>query len=162
MGRLFRTSLNGRVYSCKFCKTQLAIAEDIISKAFHCRHGEAYLFDKVYVFFAFPVLKFYELDYDHFKLNTQGLTENMILCVNVTLGAKEERMMITGMHTVVDTFCVACGALVGWKYETAHENSQKYKEGKFILERFMILGLDGSNYAVNQDAELDGSDDDEA
>lgn len=32
-------------------------------QAFHCRHGEAYLFDKVYVFFAFPVLKFYELDY---------------------------------------------------------------------------------------------------
>ncbi|XP_019162560.1 PREDICTED: protein yippee-like At3g08990 isoform X2 [Ipomoea nil] len=129
MGRLFLTYLDGKVYSCKFCKTQLSVAEDIISKAFHCRHGEAYLFDKV---------------------------------VNVTLGAKEERMMITGMHTVVDTYCVACGSLVGWKYETAHEKSQKYKEGKFILERFMILGPDGSNYSVNQDVELDGSDDDEA
>lgn len=36
--------------------------------------------------------------------------------VNVTLGNKEERMMMTGMHTVVDIFCVGCGSLVGWKY----------------------------------------------
>ena len=36
--------------------------------------------------------------------------------VNVTVGEKEERMMMTGMHTVVDIFCVACGSLVGWKY----------------------------------------------
>lgn len=36
--------------------------------------------------------------------------------VNVTVGEKEERMMITGMHTVVDIFCVGCGSIVGWKY----------------------------------------------
>jgi hypothetical protein len=25
-------------------------------------------------------------------------------------------MMITGMHTVSDIFCVGCGSIVGWKY----------------------------------------------
>jgi len=36
--------------------------------------------------------------------------------VNVTLGEKEDRMMMTGLHTVADIFCVGCGAIVGWKY----------------------------------------------
>jgi DNA-directed RNA polymerase subunit N (RpoN/RPB10) len=43
-------------------------------------------------------------------------------------------MMITGLHNVVDIFCVGCGSNVGWKYEFAHEKSQKYKEGKSVLE----------------------------
>ncbi|KAM7531976.1 hypothetical protein LguiB_035386 [Lonicera macranthoides] len=65
-------------------------------------------------------------------------------------------MMMTGMHTVVDIFCVGCGSIVGWKYESAHEKSQKYKEGKFILERFKVLGPDGSTYSVSQEAQLGG------
>jgi hypothetical protein len=36
--------------------------------------------------------------------------------VNVTPGVKEDRMMMTGMHTVSDIFCVGCGSIVGWKY----------------------------------------------
>lgn len=36
--------------------------------------------------------------------------------VNVNVGEKEERMMMTGLHTVVDIFCVGCGSIVGWKY----------------------------------------------
>ncbi|XP_059667974.1 protein yippee-like [Cornus florida] len=129
MGRLFVITLEGDVYSCKHCKTHLALTDDVISKSFHCRHGKAYLFDKV---------------------------------VNVTAGEKEERMMMTGLHTVVDIFCVACGSIVGWKYEAAHEKSQKYKEGKFILERFKVLGPDGSNYIVSQEAQMGGSDGDDA
>ncbi|KAF8006273.1 hypothetical protein BT93_K0536 [Corymbia citriodora subsp. variegata] len=60
--------------------------------------------------------------------------------VNVSTGEREERMMMTGMHTVADIFCVGCGAIVGWKYETAHEKSQKYKEGKSVLERIKLFG----------------------
>ena len=42
----------------------------------------------------------------------------IFLCcsVNVTAGIKEDRMMMTGLHTVSDIFCVGCGAIVGWKY----------------------------------------------
>lgn len=36
--------------------------------------------------------------------------------VNITVGEKEERIMMTGLHTVVDIFCVGCGSIVGWKY----------------------------------------------
>ena len=56
--------------------------------------------------------------------------------VNVVAGESEDdRMMTTGLHTVRDIFCVACGAILGWKYVSAFEKDQRYKEGKFILER---------------------------
>ncbi|XP_057442532.1 protein yippee-like At3g11230 isoform X2 [Lotus japonicus] len=119
MGRLFLINLEGSFYSCKHCLTHFALADDIISKSFLCRHGKAYLFDKV---------------------------------VNVTAGEREARLMLTGMHIVVDIFCAACGSLVGWKYEAAQEMTQKYKEGKFILERFKVLGPDGSFYLAAQEA----------
>ncbi|EOY17828.1 Yippee family zinc-binding protein, putative isoform 5 [Theobroma cacao] len=106
MGRLFVVNLEGKVYSCKHCKTHLALCEDIVSKSFHCRHGKAYLFSKV---------------------------------VNVSSGEKEDRHMMTGLHTVADIFCVGCGSIVGWKYETAHDKNQKYKEGKSVLERSLVL-----------------------
>jgi hypothetical protein len=35
-----------------------------------------------------------------------------------------------GLHTVCDIHCVSCGSTLGWKYETAYETSQKYKEGE--------------------------------
>lgn len=54
---------------------------------------------------------------------------------NVSLGVKEDRLLITGLHTVCDIYCVSCSALLGWKYETAYEQSQKYKEGKAVLEK---------------------------
>ncbi|KAK0578698.1 hypothetical protein LWI29_014762 [Acer saccharum] len=58
--------------------------------------------------------------------------------VNITVGPQEEKLMITGMHTVEDVFCCCCGQILGWKYVFAHDKSQKYKEGKFVLERWRI------------------------
>ncbi|KAF9606923.1 hypothetical protein IFM89_030099 [Coptis chinensis] len=101
----------------------------VFYQSFHCRHGRAYLFNKV---------------------------------VNVSLGENEERLMMTGMHTVADVFCVGCGSNVGWKYEAAHEKAQKYKEGKFVLERFKISGSDGSNYWVTNETRVVASDADDA
>ncbi|KAI5344833.1 hypothetical protein L3X38_012710 [Prunus dulcis] len=66
--------------------------------------------------------------------------------------------MIAGLHIVADISCVSCGSMVGWKYEDAQEKSQKYKERKFILERFHILGPDGSNYSTTLEAQIGGSD----
>ncbi|XP_019151272.1 PREDICTED: protein yippee-like isoform X2 [Ipomoea nil] len=118
MGRLFVVSLEGKIYSCKHCGTHLALSQDVVSRSFQCRHGKAYLFNKV---------------------------------VNVTCGANEDRHMMTGVHTVADIFCVCCGSIVGWKYETAHDESQKYKEGKSVLERFKISGPDGSSYWTSRE-----------
>ncbi|XP_057866265.1 protein yippee-like [Cryptomeria japonica] len=65
--------------------------------------------------------------------------------VNVSTGVVEDRMMTTGMHTVTDIYCNTCHQIVGWKYEVAHEKSQKYKEGKFILERNKLVDCDGTD-----------------
>ncbi|KAG2325664.1 hypothetical protein Bca52824_008394 [Brassica carinata] len=35
--------------------------------------------------------------------------------VNISIGNKEDRMMITGLHTLTDISCVGCGPNVGWK-----------------------------------------------
>ncbi|GJM96289.1 hypothetical protein PR202_ga13110 [Eleusine coracana subsp. coracana] len=144
MGRLFLMHLEGNVYSCKHCKTHLGLAGDIISKAFHCKHGKAYLFNKVFL-----------------QLANVPLIMSVMSSVNVTNGVKEDRLMMTGMHTVSDIFCVGCGSIVGWKYEAAHEKSQRYKEGKFILERYKVSGPDGSSYWATHDAHLGGSDADD-
>ncbi|KAK6935592.1 Yippee/Mis18/Cereblon [Dillenia turbinata] len=58
--------------------------------------------------------------------------------MNIRVGAKEDRHLMTGLHTVADVFCNDCGEVLGWKYERAYEESQKYKEGKFILEKSRI------------------------
>eukprot|EP01087_Luapelamoeba_hula_P006447 TRINITY_DN1652_c0_g1_i1.p1 TRINITY_DN1652_c0_g1~~TRINITY_DN1652_c0_g1_i1.p1 ORF type:complete len:117 (+),score=8.11 TRINITY_DN1652_c0_g1_i1:141-491(+) len=55
--------------------------------------------------------------------------------VNVSTGPREDRILITGLHTVADISCNDCQTVLGWKYEQAYEESQKYKEGKFILEK---------------------------
>lgn len=46
--------------------------------------------------------------------------------------------MRTGKHTVRDVYCRVCHSTLGWKYDFASEHDQKYKEGKYILEREMI------------------------
>lgn len=54
--------------------------------------------------------------------------------VNVGCGQAEERLLLTGLHAVADIFCECCKTTLGWKYEHAFESSQKYKEGKYIIE----------------------------
>ncbi|XP_073139751.1 protein yippee-like At4g27745 [Henckelia pumila] len=59
--------------------------------------------------------------------------------MNVLSGPKEDRQLMTGLHMVADVHCGDCGEALGWKYEKAYENSEKYKEGKFVLEKFKIV-----------------------
>ena len=82
----------------------------------------------------------------------------MVTRVNVKTGTKEERLLITGLHTVADISCISCHTVLGWKYvrcsdslpiglsdgcvrskEQAFEESQKYKEGKFIIEKARVM-----------------------
>ncbi|KAH7675526.1 putative Yippee-type zinc-binding protein [Dioscorea alata] len=115
MGRIFIVELDGKLYRCRVCGTHLALAEDLISKAFYCRPGKAFLFSNV---------------------------------SNVSFGDQEERVMLSGMHTVVDLFCCSCGQNVGWKYESAREKTLKY-EGKFVLERRKIDDGPDSHYYID-------------
>jgi len=58
---------------------------------------------------------------------------------NVAEGQAEDRQMTTGLHRVRDIRCARCGQTMGWKYERAYEQSQKYKEGKSILEKNLLV-----------------------
>lgn len=58
--------------------------------------------------------------------------------VNIETGEPSERNMTTGRHVVRDISCRTCNEVVGWKYDKAYEASEKYKEGKFILEAELL------------------------
>ena len=61
--------------------------------------------------------------------------------VNVKAGEASERNMTTGRHIVRDIACRQCSETVGWKYDKAYEASEKYKEGKFILEAELLCTI---------------------
>ncbi|KAJ1901519.1 hypothetical protein LPJ66_000742 [Kickxella alabastrina] len=58
--------------------------------------------------------------------------------INICPGEEDKRSMTTGVHIVRDISCMDCGKYVGWTYITAFERKQKFKEGKFILEKELI------------------------
>jgi hypothetical protein len=62
--------------------------------------------------------------------------------------------LITGLHLVADLFCNQCNTYVGWKYIDAYEEKEKYKVGKFILERAKIKKNDSTLH--ESDGEEDG------
>ncbi|KAJ8263722.1 hypothetical protein COCON_G00161790 [Conger conger] len=95
-----------RTYSCIHCRAHLANHDELISK-------------------------------DGLPLSFQGSQGRAYLfnsVVNVGCGPAEERVLLTGLHAVADIYCENCKTTLGWKYEHAFESSQKYKEGKFIIE----------------------------
>ncbi|KAL8871959.1 MAG: hypothetical protein Q9174_002325 [Haloplaca sp. 1 TL-2023] len=61
--------------------------------------------------------------------------------VNTKQSEAVERNMTTGRHMVRDVNCKQCGDTVGWKYDKAYESSEKYKEGKFILEAELLCNV---------------------
>ncbi|EFO94483.1 hypothetical protein CRE_13268 [Caenorhabditis remanei] len=65
---------------------------------------------------------------------SQGKAYLFNAVVNIGCGPAEERVLLTGLHAVADIYCEICKTTLGWKYEHAFESSQKYKEGKFIIE----------------------------
>ncbi|EKX45443.1 hypothetical protein GUITHDRAFT_41663, partial [Guillardia theta CCMP2712] len=67
------------------------------------------------------------------KLGRVYLLQRM---VNVQLGPREDRAMITGLHVVADLHCRSCETLLGWKYLEAFDVlEQRYKEGRFAIEK---------------------------
>ncbi|KAI5851596.1 yippee family protein [Morchella snyderi] len=57
----------------------------------------------------------------------------------ITLSPPTPRPLITGMHTVSDMACAVCGEGIGWKYVSAEKEDQRYKVGKYILERERVV-----------------------
>jgi hypothetical protein len=61
-----------------------------------------------------------------------------------TAGPPEVRVLMTGLHTVADIYCVQCHVVLGWTYIDAVQESEKYKIGKFVLEMTRVKLLDNS------------------
>lgn len=59
--------------------------------------------------------------------------------------------MLTGRHMVRDVACKNCAVKLGWVYEYATEDSQRYKEGRVILERALVNEQDGIEEHVPKD-----------
>lgn len=59
--------------------------------------------------------------------------------VNIGCKPAVERELLTGLHAVADIYCDSCETTLGWKYEQAFVPSQKYKEGKYIIELVHML-----------------------
>ena len=53
--------------------------------------------------------------------------------------------MLTGRHMVRDVMCKNCKTKLGWMYEFATEENQRYKEGRVILEHALITESEGIN-----------------
>lgn len=102
---------------CARCAADLCLSSQIISKGFTGRHGRAYLVSPTPPgCSAAPG-----------RTSTGNLP-------NTHTHAAVPRQLVTGAHTVSDVSCAFCDAVVGWKYDGAEEESQRYKVGKFILE----------------------------
>ncbi|KAF9875662.1 putative yippee-like protein [Colletotrichum karsti] len=149
MGLAYNTYLNSsKVYGCKTCKAHLSNHEDIISRVR-----------------SSPLLN---LGRDRKQTNRTekddaDVVENMLTAaslssaqnfrgqhgkaylfnsvVNIETGEPSERNMTTGRHIVRDITCKQCKETVGWKYDKAYEATEKYKEGKFILEAELLCNV---------------------
>lgn len=59
--------------------------------------------------------------------------------INISCGPPVQRQLNTGSHAVADIFCSNCEKTLGWKYEKAYVETQKYKEGKYIIEMAHVV-----------------------
>lgn len=51
--------------------------------------------------------------------------------------------MFIGRYMVRDVSCKNCNSKLGWIYEFVIEDSQRYKEGRVILERVLVRESEG-------------------
>ena len=93
-----------------------------------------------YLRLALPLIQIQLTSPAHFQ-NFRGQHGKAFLfpsVVNIKAAEAMERNMTTGRHVVRDIICRQCNETVGWKYDKAYEVSEKYKEGKFILEAELL------------------------
>ena len=76
--------------------------------------------------------------------------------VNLIYSETQDRVMLTGRHIVRDVSCKSCNVKLGWIYEFATEDNQRYKEGRVILERALVNEHDGLEEYVPTDASAAG------
>lgn len=145
MGLAYNVYLSSnRIYGCKNCRTHLSDHDDIISRV---SSGSSHLCraSRSIVLFSIPsafVIHLQVLTRESQSFRGQhGKAYLFNTVVNINLGEAAERNMTTGRHVVRDVNCRQCKETVGWKYDRAYEASEKYKEGKFILEAELLCSV---------------------
>lgn len=134
-----------RLYSCYKCRNRIALHDDIVSKWFQVIIFLRSVVRSSLGFFLFCFFQLNKIDLrgcDDDGWDDQAKKGRAFLfshAMNVVEGPKEDRLLMTGLHTVADVHCSDCREVLGWKYERAFEESQKYKEGKIVLEKFKIV-----------------------
>ena len=82
------------------------------------------------------------------KTNQKKLISNCFLYFSSNV---EQRIMLTGDHWVRDVHCKKCQNKLGWMYEFATEDTQRYKEARTILEKALVMEKDGIEDHVPMD-----------
>ncbi|KAK8151425.1 yippee family protein [Phyllosticta citrichinensis] len=134
---------------CTRCLTDLCLTSQIISKGFTGRHGRAYL--------VAPPNPYPYAGSGASTSNSDSSLRGDNNLPNTHTHKPVPRQLVTGAHTVSDISCALCGAVLGWKYVAAEEESQKYKVGKFILETKRVCrGVCWENETADEDNSVIG------
>lgn len=153
MGRIFLDHIGGsRLFSCASCDTILTNRSELISTRFTGATGRAFLFNRVVnlnyrldtLFCKTAVITMHCQKY----VNTKFQNEPWIYFFSSEV---QDRVMLTGRHMVRDVSCKNCDAKLGWIYEFATEENQRYKEGRVILERALVTESDGIDEHMGDD-----------
>lgn len=82
------------------------------------------------------------LRHDFISPNFKGRTGGASLfdkVLNISYSAPEKQEMTTGVFIVKRVHCLVCRENLGWSYCRAWEPSQRYKEGRCILEDSLVM-----------------------
>jgi Yippee zinc-binding/DNA-binding /Mis18, centromere assembly len=126
MGRPFREFLNGTtIYSCANCRAHSADHDDIISTVRHAIIQQPLLC--IYMFWCpgIPRASWASLSVrECVSVNrciAYGAPLSPRSCrVNISIGPAEDRVLMTGLHTVADIQCTCCSSVLGWKYVSSY------------------------------------------
>lgn len=115
------------IYLCCNCHSHIASYQAILSRTFQGR-----------VIVTMAIRK------DVLSLTTLYITQHGLAylaseVVNVSHSIHHNRTLLTGRYIVANVTCKMCGNNLGWKYLTAAETSQKYKEGRYLIEKARVV-----------------------
>jgi len=84
------------------------------------------------------------LAYDKWILSTDyhSSTGPAILfasAVNTTKGLPKRSHLRSGVYVICDLHCIGCDQRLGWHYNEAAADDQKYKEERVVLERAAVV-----------------------
>ncbi|PWA41358.1 Yippee-like protein [Artemisia annua] len=161
--------ISPRIYGCFNCMNHVALHDDILSKDFVAGRRRAFLFSHVmnvvagrkmdrqlitglhtiaYVhcsdckeFLGWRYEKAYVEAQKYKESKTAGRRRAFLFShvMNVVAGRKMDRQLITGLHTIAYVHCSDCKEFLGWRYEKAYVEAQKYKESKTVLIKCNIV-----------------------